>query len=89
MRPGFKYGCRWRVYSTKVEEDHAPYFDADGRRFTNKLGRSLSFSKTRRRGQQRLGHRCRQGWMEVLDDQTPPPWKVIEFPVLPKELLMK
>ena len=25
MRPGFKYGCRWRVYSTKVEEDHAPY----------------------------------------------------------------
>ena len=25
MRPGFKYGCRWRVYSTKVEEDHAPF----------------------------------------------------------------
>ena len=25
MRPGFKYGCRWRVYSTPVEEDHAPW----------------------------------------------------------------
>ncbi len=25
MRPGFKYGCRWRVYSTPVEDDHAPY----------------------------------------------------------------
>ena len=25
MRPGFKYGCRWRVYSTRVEEDHAPF----------------------------------------------------------------
>jgi len=25
MRPGFKYGCRWRVYSTRVEEDHAPW----------------------------------------------------------------
>ncbi|MDP6906525.1 MAG: hypothetical protein QF440_03815, partial [Candidatus Thalassarchaeaceae archaeon] len=25
MRPGFKYGCRWRVYSTSVEEDHAPW----------------------------------------------------------------
>ena len=25
MRPGFKYGCRWRVYSSKVEEDHAPF----------------------------------------------------------------
>jgi hypothetical protein len=25
MRPGFKYGCRWRVYSTPVDEDHAPW----------------------------------------------------------------
>ena len=25
MRPGFKYGCRWRVYTTPVEEDHAPW----------------------------------------------------------------
>ena len=25
MRPGFKYGCRWRVYSTRVEDDHAPF----------------------------------------------------------------
>ena len=25
MRPGFKYGCRWRVYSTRVEDDHAPW----------------------------------------------------------------
>ena len=25
MRPGFKYGCRWRVYATPVEEDHAPW----------------------------------------------------------------
>ena len=25
MRPGFKYGCRWRVYSTPVSEDHAPW----------------------------------------------------------------
>ena len=25
MRPGFKYGCRWRVYSTPVDVDHAPW----------------------------------------------------------------
>ncbi len=25
MRPGFKYGCRWRVYSTPIDEDHAPW----------------------------------------------------------------
>ena len=25
MRPGFKYGCRWRVYATPVGEDHAPW----------------------------------------------------------------
>ena len=25
MRPGFKYGCRWRVYSTPVNVDHAPW----------------------------------------------------------------
>ena len=25
MRPGFKYGCRWRVYTTPVEENHAPW----------------------------------------------------------------
>ena len=25
LRPGFKYGCRWRVYSTPVDEDHAPF----------------------------------------------------------------
>ena len=25
VRPGFKYGCRWRVYSTPIEEDHAPW----------------------------------------------------------------
>ncbi|MDP6869776.1 MAG: hypothetical protein QGI21_03265 [Candidatus Poseidoniaceae archaeon] len=25
MRPGFKYGCRWRVYATPVDEDHAPW----------------------------------------------------------------
>ena len=25
MRPGFKYGCRWRVYTTPVEDDHAPW----------------------------------------------------------------
>ena len=25
VRPGFKYGCRWRVYSTPVEDDHAPW----------------------------------------------------------------
>ncbi len=25
MRPGFKYGCRWRVYTTKIEAGHAPY----------------------------------------------------------------
>ena len=25
VRPGFKYGCRWRVYSTPIEQDHAPW----------------------------------------------------------------
>ena len=25
MRPGFKYGCRWRVYSSPVQDDHAPW----------------------------------------------------------------
>ena len=25
MRPGFKFGCRWRVYSTPVDVDHAPW----------------------------------------------------------------
>ena len=25
MRPGFKYGCRWRVYTTPVDVDHAPW----------------------------------------------------------------
>ena len=25
VRPGFKYGCRWRVYSTPIEDDHAPW----------------------------------------------------------------
>lgn len=25
MRPGFKYGCRWRVYTTPIDEEHAPW----------------------------------------------------------------
>lgn len=25
MRPGFKYGCRWRVYTSPVDVDHAPW----------------------------------------------------------------
>lgn len=25
LRPGFKYGCRWRVYTTPVDVDHAPW----------------------------------------------------------------
>ena len=25
LRPGFKYGCRWRVYSTPIDVDHAPW----------------------------------------------------------------
>ena len=25
LRPGFKYGCRWRVYSTPIDEEHAPW----------------------------------------------------------------
>lgn len=25
MRPGFKYGCRWRVYASSIEDEHAPW----------------------------------------------------------------
>ncbi len=25
LRPGFKYGCRWRAYATDVEIEHAPW----------------------------------------------------------------
>ena len=24
-RPGFKYGCRWRVYSNEISSQHAPW----------------------------------------------------------------
>jgi len=24
-KPGFKYGCRWRIYSNSMEEEHAPW----------------------------------------------------------------
>ena len=24
-RPGFKYGCRWRVYAESMDEEHAPW----------------------------------------------------------------
>lgn len=25
LRPGFKYGCRWRAYETSIEAEHAPW----------------------------------------------------------------
>ena len=25
LRPGFKYGCRWRAYETAIEHEHAPW----------------------------------------------------------------
>lgn len=25
LRPGFKYGCRWRAYETSIETEHAPW----------------------------------------------------------------
>ena len=25
LRPGFKYGCKWRVYETEINTEHAPW----------------------------------------------------------------
>ena len=58
MRPGFKYGCRWRVYSTPVDVDHAPWLlqmEQDSPR--NWEGVSLSV---------RLAEGVHKGWVIAL-----------------------
>ncbi len=59
MRPGFKYGCRWRVYSTSVEEDHAPYLmQMEGESPTNWEGVCLSV---------RLAEGVNKGWVVAVN----------------------
>lgn len=59
MRPGFKYGCRWRVYSTPVEEDHAPYLmQMEEDSPTNWEGVCLSV---------RLAEGVNKGWVVAVD----------------------
>jgi hypothetical protein len=58
MRPGFKYGCRWRVYSTPVDVDHAPWLmQMEGDAATNWEGVCLSV---------RLAEGVNKGWVVAL-----------------------
>ena len=58
MRPGFKYGCRWRVYSTPVDVDHAPWLmQIEEDSPSNWEGVSLSV---------RLAEGVNKGWVVAL-----------------------
>lgn len=59
VRPGFKYGCRWRVYSTPVDVDHAPWLmQMENESPKNWEGVCLSV---------RLAEGVNKGWVIALD----------------------
>ena len=59
MRPGFKYGCRWRVYTTPVEDNHAPWLmQMEGDAPSNWEGVCLSV---------RLAEGVNKGWIIAIN----------------------
>ncbi len=68
MRPGFKYGCRWRVYDTPIDESHAPWLMQMQKDAANTWdGVCLSV---------RLAEGVNKGWVCVMNDGN---WNFLQF----------
>lgn len=68
MRPGFKYGCRWRIYSTPVDVKHAPWLlQMEDDAASNWEGICLSV---------RLAEGVNKSWLVALDRGV---WSFLKF----------